>query len=118
LDNEWVRPHTWGLAEVVGGPSVSVAEQSLSPFEYKLENNYPNPFNPSTKIKYSLKIQGSVTLKVFNLLGQQVATLVNEVQQAGPHDIVFDASRLSSGVYFYSLQSGSFRESKKMLLLK
>ncbi|RPI04989.1 MAG: T9SS C-terminal target domain-containing protein [Ignavibacteriae bacterium] len=117
VDQEWLRPHTWGIAEVIGAPT-AVNNEAAIPYEYKLENNYPNPFNPSTTINYSLKNQGSVTLRIYNLLGQHVATLVNEVQSAGPHSAVFDASRFSSGVYFYSIESGSFRSSKKMLLMK
>jgi hypothetical protein len=117
VDQEWLRPHTWGIAEVVGGPT-AVENAGAVPYEYKLETNYPNPFNPSTTINYTLKNQGSITLRVYNMLGQQISTLVNEVQQAGPHSVTFDASRLSSGVYFYSIESGSFRASKKMILMK
>jgi hypothetical protein len=117
VDQDWVRPHTWGVAEVIGAPT-AVKEAAAVPYEYKLETNYPNPFNPSTTINYSLKNHGSVTLRVYNMLGQQVSTLVNEEQQAGPHSVNFDASRLSSGVYFYSIESGSFRASKKMILMK
>jgi len=97
--------------------TIGNSDPTVSPITLKMMN-YPNPFNPSTTINYSLKNHGSVTLRVYNMLGQQVSTLVNEEQQAGPHSVNFDASRLSSGVYFYSIESGSFRASKKMILMK
>ena len=88
------------------------------PLSYKLEQNYPNPFNPSTKIEYNLQSTGVVTLNVFNMLGQLVSTLVNEKQDAGKHFVVFDASRFSSGMYFYQITSGKFVATKKMVFLK
>jgi|YelNatPaOPRAMG01_1025707.scaffolds.fasta_scaffold00247_4 hypothetical protein len=88
------------------------------PATYKLSQNYPNPFNPSTTINYSLPKSGLVTLKVYNILGQVVATLVNQNQVAGNYNVSFDASRLASGVYFYSIKAGNFSEVKKMMLLK
>ncbi len=89
-----------------------------SPLQYSLEQNYPNPFNPSTKIKYSIAKDGNVSLKIFNILGREVKTLVNENQKAGKYTINFDGSNLSSGIYFYSLETGSFKQVKKMILLK
>jgi len=88
-----------------------------------LEQNYPNPFNPSTKIKYSIppNIQreiSNVSLKVYDVLGNIVATLVNEEKPAGNYEIEFDASNLSSGIYYYRLVTGSFTDTKKMILLK
>ena len=88
------------------------------PLEFVLEQNYPNPFNPSTVIKYSIPENGFVTLDVYNLLGEKVASLVNGVQDAGRYEIRFDASKLASGIYVYSLKSGSFNSDKKMLLMK
>ncbi len=88
------------------------------PLEFVLEQNYPNPFNPSTVIKYSIPENGFVTLDVYNLLGEKVASLVNGVQDAGRYEISFDASKLASGIYVYSLKSGSFNSDKKMLLMK
>ncbi|MBT8390957.1 MAG: T9SS type A sorting domain-containing protein, partial [Ignavibacteria bacterium] len=88
------------------------------PKEYKLEQNYPNPFNPSTTIRYSLPKESFVTLKVYNLLGEEVATLINGEQIIGNYEIEFDASDLSSGIYLYSIQAGDFVETKKMILLK
>jgi hypothetical protein len=90
----------------------------LSPDSYNLAQNYPNPFNPITTIKYSIPESGNVSLKVYDMLGKQVASLVNEEKSRGVYSVIFDASNLSSGVYFYKLQSGSFTETKKMLLLK
>jgi hypothetical protein len=88
------------------------------PNSFSLSQNYPNPFNPTTMIQYSIPKSGSVTLKVFNMLGQEVATLVNQQQQAGNYSINFNASRLASGVYMYRIQSGSFTSTKKMMLVK
>ncbi|MDZ7625244.1 MAG: M14 family zinc carboxypeptidase [Ignavibacteriaceae bacterium] len=103
-----------------------VLNNSEPVYKFSLEQNYPNPFNPSTKIKYaipnvethrdaSLKM---VTLKVFDVLGREVATLVNEEKPAGNYEVEFNAKSLSSGIYFYTLQSGSFTQTKKLVLLK
>ena len=88
------------------------------PVRYTLEQNYPNPFNPSTVIEYRLPASGFVSLKVYNVLGQLVATLVNGVQTAGNYSVRFEGPALSTGVYFYRLESGSFTQVKKMMLLK
>lgn len=93
------------------------AEKSL-PTVYLLEQNYPNPFNPVTQIRYSIKEDGLVKLQVFDIRGSEVALLVNEEKPAGFYESLFDASTLSSGIYFYKLQAGSFVETKKMILLK
>jgi hypothetical protein len=90
----------------------------LSPDSYNLAQNYPNPFNPVTTIKYSIPESGNVSLKVYDILGKEVATLVNEEKAQGVYSVIFDASNLSSGVYFYKLQAGSFVEIKKMMVLK
>ena len=96
-----------------------VATQTTSvPNKFALSQNYPNPFNPSTQISYVLAAKGLATLKVYNIIGQEVATLVNSVETAGSHEVKFDASRLSSGVYFYTLRSGNSIETMKMLLMK
>jgi len=86
--------------------------------DFALEQNYPNPFNPATKIKYAIKEKGNVELKVFDMLGSEITTLVNEEQPAGNYEVMFDASKLSSGVYLYSIKSGSFVQTRKMLLMK
>ncbi len=90
----------------------------IIPLENKLYNNFPNPFNPNTSIKYSLKQDGFVSLKVFDILGKEVATLVNENKIQGRYNINFDASHLASGIYIYKLQVNDYVSSKKMLLLK
>ncbi len=98
----------------------SVVEVDLNqiPKVYSLDQNYPNPFNPSTKISYQLPQNGFVSLKVYNAIGKEVATLVNEEKSAGRYEVNFDAAGLSSGLYFYTIQTGSFQETKKMILIK
>ncbi len=86
--------------------------------EFMLYQNYPNPFNPTTVISYQLSAVSNVTFKVYDILGREVATLVNEKQSAGNHSVTFDGSRLASGVYLYRLEAGSFVSVKKLLLLK
>lgn len=88
------------------------------PTAYRLLQNFPNPFNPSTRIRYTIPERAKVTLKVFNVLGQEVATLINEEQFAGNYVALFEANNLATGVYFYRLQAGPFTQVKKMLLLK
>jgi hypothetical protein len=88
------------------------------PVAYRLVQNYPNPFNPATRIRYTLPERSAVTLKVFNVLGQQVGTLVNEVQEQGNYVALFDAKGLASGVYYYRLEAGDFTQTMKMLLMK
>ena len=96
---------------------VATAPQEL-PQTFQLQQNYPNPFNPSTVISYSIAKAGNVTLKVYNMLGQEVATLVNGYQTANTYHVNFNASGLASGVYIYELRSGSNVASGKMLLMK
>ena len=86
--------------------------------EYKLDQNFPNPFNPSTTISYKIAKTGFVTLKVFNILGREVAALVNNFQNAGTYKIEFDGKNLVSGIYFYQLNAGSFSGTKKFTLMK
>lgn len=102
------------------GQMTSVEDKQVGtvPKEYSLEQNYPNPFNPSTKIEFAIPAQSEVSLKVYNVLGQEVATLVNESIKAGHHVVNFDASGLASGMYFYKVVAGSFVSTRKMLLLK
>ncbi len=91
---------------------------SKLPITYKLDQNYPNPFNPSTTINYSIPKESIVSLKIYNILGQEVKTLVNESKAPGKYNVRFNASELSSGVYFYSLKAGDYYQVKKMMLLK
>lgn len=85
---------------------------------YQLEQNYPNPFNPSTKIRFSIPIASSVKLSVYNILGQQVRTLINKDMEAGTHTVDFESTGLSSGIYIYKIEAGSFSQTRKMTLLK
>jgi hypothetical protein len=88
------------------------------PAGFKLEQNYPNPFNPSTRISYQIPNAGHVTLKVYDVLGREVSTLINNEQSAGSHEVIFNASKLGSGIYFCRLQSGNYISVKKMVLMK
>ena len=96
----------------------SIAEENSLPTVYSLYNNYPNPFNPSTSINYDLPNQSNVKLKIYNILGEDIATLVNQEQNAGRYQVHWDASRLASGIYFYTIQAGDFVQTKKMILMK
>jgi len=103
----------------ISGTTNVKVDNNIQPTRYTLAQNYPNPFNPSTTIGYSLPNAGNVTLKVYDLLGKEVATLVNGYQVAGNHKVTFNASHLTSGVYFYRLTTGSsYNVVKKMVLLK
>jgi hypothetical protein len=95
-----------------------IVEVEIAPSVFSLSRNYPNPFNPGTAISYQLPVNSFVTLKVYDVLGNEVATLVNEEKQVGEYEIEFDGSTLTSGIYFYQLQAGSFVETKKMMLMK
>lgn len=102
---------------------VGVGEEKLIADKFELMQNYPNPFNPSTTIEFSIPNPGLVQLKVFNILGQEVKSLMNEEKSAGNYSVQFNASQFASGIYFYQLQAGSpkghaFVETKKMLMLK
>jgi hypothetical protein len=85
---------------------------------FALAQNYPNPFNPATIINYQIPVEGQVSLKVYDMLGNEVATLVNEMKTAGEYQVDFNAAALSSGIYFYRLQAGNFVETKRMMLMK
>jgi len=88
------------------------------PSKYELNQNYPNPFNPVTNIKFNIPEAGFTTLKVYDILGNEVATLINEKRDAGSYEVNFSGERLSSGVYYYKLTSGSFTDTKKMIMIK
>ncbi len=88
------------------------------PEEYSLSQNYPNPFNPVTLINYGIINPGNVKISVYDIQGQNLSVIVNEVQNAGEHSVIWDASSFPSGVYFYRIESGSFTASKKMILVK
>ncbi|MEE9429587.1 MAG: NosD domain-containing protein, partial [Melioribacteraceae bacterium] len=103
---------------VIGTPTDIKEEASELPNEFVLAQNYPNPFNPTTKIRFSLPETSDVKLKVYNIIGEQVTTLVNNSMDAGVHEVNFDASSLSSGVYIYRIVAGNFSDVKKMILLQ
>jgi hypothetical protein len=95
-----------------------IENEETIPIEYSLSQNYPNPFNPSTKIKYSVPQTSQVKIKVFDVLGNEIETLVNELKPVGIYELTWNSSNLPSGVYFYQLKAGSFVQTKKMILLK
>ena len=86
--------------------------------EYSLSQNYPNPFNPNTEINFSIAKSGNVTLKVYNILGSEVATLVNGFMEAGKHSVKFSANEFTSGVYLYTIKADNFNSTRKMILMK
>lgn len=95
-----------------------VQQNGTIPVEYSLGQNYPNPFNPTTQINYSIKEEGLVQLKVYDILGKEIATLVNEPKEVGYYSVDFDASKLPSGVYIYQLTTTGFTQARKMILTK
>jgi hypothetical protein len=107
-----------GTTENTLGPATSVETIEGMPAEWRLAQNYPNPFNPSTTIEYGVAAPGQVRLAVFDLLGREVARLVNERQVAGTYRVRFDAAGLPSGLYVYQLRAGSFTQSMRMLFVK
>ena len=109
----WVRTNGGVITGINNGSSAF-----NNPSDYQLSQNYPNPFNPETKINFTIPSTGLVSLKVFDVLGKEVASLVNEVRTAGVHEVIFNASSLSSGTYFYRIETGNFVSTKKMLVLK
>jgi len=111
------------IKTITGGLSWISHDNKIIPKQYSLSQNYPNPFNPSTKIRFEFPLnkgglKGVVTLKVYDILGKEVQTLVNEQLQPGSYEVTFDGSNLPSGVYFYQLRAGDFIETKKMLIIK
>ncbi len=106
------------IDSIIYGNLVSVKEEIENPTAFHLYQNYPNPFNPTTTIKYQIPELSFVTIKVYDVLGSEVATLVNEEKAVGSYEVEFNATALPSGIYFYKLQAGSFVETKKMVLMK
>ena len=112
--NQWKSDPLWVTVSSID----AVKRDVVPPVDYLLQDNYPDPFNPSTIIGYRLPINSRVTLRIYDVLGREVATLVNKVQNAGRYTVVFDATSLPSGVYFDRFQAGTFTDTKKILLLK
>jgi hypothetical protein len=129
LNGNWTLTVTDGVAGNTGtllgwglrfNNSVVVGTQNISelPYKFNLSQNYPNPFNPETNIKFSVPKQSKVILKIYDVLGQEVITLVNEYLAPGTYEKIFNASSFASGVYFYKLEAGEFNAVKKMVLIK
>jgi hypothetical protein len=110
------------IRNIIGDEENTIAktenENLTLPVEYALEQNYPNPFNPTTTIKYSIPETGNVELRVYDIIGNEVAILVDETKAPGSYEIPFDASKLASGIYIYSLRAANFVQTKKMILMK
>lgn len=98
--------------------STSDIQETGDFFKYKLSQNYPNPFNPLTTIKYEIPERSFVSIKIYDVLGNAIATLVDEEKPAGSYEVLFNGRELSSGIYFYTLTSGNFMNTKKLILLK
>jgi hypothetical protein len=106
------------IDQISFGQSTNIDDNSITPLEFTLEQNYPNPFNPSTVIRFSIPQNDNVMLRVFDLLGKEVVTLINEFKLRGVYEYEFNVSDLASGIYFYKLQSGDFVKTKKMIITK
>jgi len=120
LNNGWAVGDNGAILHTTNGGVSFVEEEHIDevPTEFILLQNYPNPFNPTTKIRYSVPQSSNVIIKVFDILGNEIETLVNEEKQTGTYEISWYAANLPSGIYFYKIQSGSFVETKKMILIK
>ncbi|MCU0415384.1 MAG: T9SS type A sorting domain-containing protein [Ignavibacteriaceae bacterium] len=97
---------------------VGVEDEGTIPTEFALEQNYPNPFNPSTTFRYSVPTQSKVVIKVFDVLGNEIATLMDEEKSVGTYELTWNAANLSSGIYFYQLKASDYVQTRKMILLK
>ncbi len=117
-DGTWRSALTWLAQYVKDNPTDVNETASAVPTNYELEQNFPNPFNPTTNIRYSLVKTTQVTLKVYDILGRQIQTLVNKVQAPGQYTVLFNAQGLTSGIYFYQLNAAGFTSTKKLILLK
>jgi hypothetical protein len=122
VDNQWWNtPAQWPAVAMSGRNLVATANEGVSevPDGFSLEQNYPNPFNPATSIRFTLASSENVTISVYDVMGRQVATLLNNVaMSSGTHKVMFDARNLASGVYQYKLEAGDFSQTRQMLLLK
>ncbi len=110
-------PLRWDSASV-SITVTDVGENPSNPTEFRLYDNYPNPFNPSTTLRYSLPEASFTSIKIYDALGNEVSSLVNETKSAGTYEVEFNAAGLSSGIYYYTIQAGSFNQTKKMILIK
>lgn len=117
-NNSYVSRSWLVYRKITNAAAIGVNNNQQIVKDYKLDQNYPNPFNPSTTISYSIPKSGMVTLKIFDITGREVSTLVNGYMNAGSKEIQFNASNLSSGIYFYTIKAGDFTDTKKMVLTK
>lgn len=125
-DSDNSKAENWSASTEYGSPgqlntvltSIENIDNDKTPSEFLLEQNYPNPFNPTTKIKYSVPLKGHISLKVYNLLGQEVTTLFDGIRQVGNYSVNFNGSNLTSGIYFYRLSTENFIATKKFILIK
>jgi hypothetical protein len=108
------------LKTVNGGIITDVEEKKIRGIieDFSISQNYPNPFNPSTTVRYNIPEKSFVTIKIYDILGKEVATLINEEKPIGNYTVKFDGSGLTSGIYFYQIKAGNYVETKKMILLK
>ncbi len=118
FEEEQSKPAVPTLQFTEIGKVTDARENPVTPTEFTLSQNYPNPFNPSTVINYQLPVTGYVTVKIYDVLGNEIMKLVNEEKAAGTYTANFDAGLLSSGVYFYTITAGAFHQTKKMVLLR
>lgn len=114
----WIKTNCTIISNDAINKNTFTIRTRVLPLEYTLSQNYPNPFNPETKIEFYVEKEEFVTLKIFNILGKEIKTVVNEIMPGGIHDVTVECSDLSSGVYFYVLTSGNFSATKKMILLR
>ena len=114
----YIGSHQGYLYALGGQKSTKLDEESKLPAQIKLHQNYPNPFNPLTNIDFTLPDASHVKLIIYNTVGQKVSTLVNRKMPAGTHSVRWDASRFTSGIYFYRLKANGIQKSRKMLLVK
>jgi ligand-binding sensor domain-containing protein len=118
-NNKWFGFGNGYIVKYTGDFPTTIKDDEFNiPIDFSLSQNFPNPFNPSTTISWQSPVSSHQSLKIFDILGNEVASLVNEFRNAGSYEVDFDASALSSGVYFYKLQAGDFLQTKKMILIK
>ncbi|MDL1893142.1 T9SS type A sorting domain-containing protein, partial [Sphingobacteriales bacterium CHB3] len=116
-DTMFVSTETHGVLKVWGFLT-DVAEKNVVPARFELMQNYPNPFNPATIIRFQIPNSNHVTLKVYDLLGREVETLVDEEKHAGNHEVTWNAAEFASGIYFYQLKAGGYNATRKMFLIR
>ncbi|MEO7357599.1 MAG: T9SS type A sorting domain-containing protein [Ignavibacteria bacterium] len=116
--SDFVKTTAWSSLTEEQGDNIQISENEIIPKEYALRQNYPNPFNPVTNIQYDLPIDIFVTIKVYDLIGREVMSLVNEIKEAGSYVVSLNGSNLSSGIYYYKITAGSYEQVRKMILIK